>query len=616
MSRLARLTLATTILTFLLSAVGGLVRATDSGLGCPGWPRCYGRWIPPADHHAIIEMTHRYLASAVSIGVIATCALAVLFHRRDRTTLRLGLAIVPLVAAQAGLGAYVVGRELEPWTVVAHLGLAMAFAATLITLTVHLNVPRTGDGPSSAVRLLGLAALGVYGQLLLGSWVTGKGAGLAFTDWPLHGGRVIPDLDGREAAVLQFAHRLWAYALVGLVLWAAARARRTWAPGTTVRWLGAAAAVLIVLQVGIGAMNIASRLHSAVVTVHLAVATLIWGALVATWAAGRRTAALPQSPGITFGDASRASGPPPKGGDPSPAPAVGDRRGVEVGSAPSAREKVLAYVALTKPRIIELLLITTVPTMVVAERGLPSGWLVLATLVGGTLAAGGANAINMVVDRDIDSVMHRTAGRPLVTGVLEPGPALAFALTLEVLAFVELWALVNLLSAVLAVSATLFYVFVYTLWLKRRSSQNIVIGGAAGAVPVLVGWAAVTGSLGWAPVVLFVVIFVWTPPHFWALAIRYRDDYAAAHVPMLRCLTRRHRPAHPRLHGRVVGGVARVRPRRRHGRSLPRRRCRTRRGVPRPCHPAARRRHARPGHAAVQLLDLLRHPAVRRHGSG
>jgi protoheme IX farnesyltransferase len=196
-------------------------------------------------------------------------------------------------------------------------------------------------------------------------------------------------------------------------------------------------------------------------------------------------------------------------------------------------ERIRAYVALTKPRIIELLLVTTVPTMVVAARGLPSGWLILATLVGGTLAAGGANAINMYVDRDIDAVMHRTNQRPLVTGAMTPGSALRFAIVLEILAFGELWAAVNLLSAVLAVSATLFYVFVYTLWLKRTSSQNIVIGGAAGAVPVLVGWAAVRGSLSLAPIVLFAVIFVWTPPHFWALAIKYRDDYAAVDVPML-----------------------------------------------------------------------------------
>jgi protoheme IX farnesyltransferase len=197
------------------------------------------------------------------------------------------------------------------------------------------------------------------------------------------------------------------------------------------------------------------------------------------------------------------------------------------------RARVGGFVALTKPRIIELLLVTTLPTMIVAARGWPGLGLVIATLVGGTLAAGGANAINMYVDRDIDAVMHRTANRPLVTGVVSPPAALTFAIILEIVAFALLWSTVNLLAAGLAVSATLFYVFVYTLWLKRTSSHNIVIGGAAGAVPVLVGWAAVTGSLGVAPLVLFALIFVWTPPHFWALAFKYRDDYRSVHVPML-----------------------------------------------------------------------------------
>jgi protoheme IX farnesyltransferase len=191
------------------------------------------------------------------------------------------------------------------------------------------------------------------------------------------------------------------------------------------------------------------------------------------------------------------------------------------------------YIALTKPRIIELLLITTVPTMVVAEGGWPSLSLILITLVGGSLAAGGANAINMYIDRDIDALMERTKTRPLVTGLIKPRSALVFALVLEIAAFAILWAGANLLSGILAISATLFYVFVYSLWLKRTSKQNIVIGGAAGAVPVLVGWAAVTNSLGWTPWLLFLLIFLWTPPHFWALAIKHSDDYRAAGVPML-----------------------------------------------------------------------------------
>ena len=197
------------------------------------------------------------------------------------------------------------------------------------------------------------------------------------------------------------------------------------------------------------------------------------------------------------------------------------------------RETAAAYVSLTKPRIISLLLITTIPAMILAEQGMPPWWLIAATVLGGTLAAGGANAINCYIDRDIDAVMLRTQGRPLPLGKIEPAHALVFALALEALAFLVLAASSNLLAASLAIAATAFYVFVYTLWLKRTSRQNIVIGGAAGAVPPLVGWAAVTGSLEAAPLVLFAIIFVWTPPHFWALSIKYRDDYARARVPML-----------------------------------------------------------------------------------
>ena len=197
------------------------------------------------------------------------------------------------------------------------------------------------------------------------------------------------------------------------------------------------------------------------------------------------------------------------------------------------RSKVGSYIALTKPRIVELLLVITIPTMVLAQRGWPSIWLMVWTFVGGWLAAAGANAINMYIDRDIDKLMERTKNRPLATGAIRPRNALVFAITLEIVAFVILLAGANLLAACLAMSATAFYVFVYSLWLKRSSKQNIVIGGAAGAVPVLVGWAAVTNSLGWAPVVLFVIIFLWTPPHFWALAIRHTEDYRAAGVPML-----------------------------------------------------------------------------------
>jgi protoheme IX farnesyltransferase len=198
-----------------------------------------------------------------------------------------------------------------------------------------------------------------------------------------------------------------------------------------------------------------------------------------------------------------------------------------------ATATIRAYVLLTKPRVVELLLVTTVPAMVLAEEGLPSLTLIGAVLVGGALAAGGANTINCWIERDRDRVMQRTQRRPLPAGRINPRHALVFGVVLEAAAFAWLWGTVNLLSASLAVSAMLFYVFVYTIWLKPRSPQNIVIGGAAGAVPVLVGWAAVTGRLAAPAWVLFAIVFCWTPPHFWALSLRYRDDYAAAGIPML-----------------------------------------------------------------------------------
>jgi protoheme IX farnesyltransferase len=192
-----------------------------------------------------------------------------------------------------------------------------------------------------------------------------------------------------------------------------------------------------------------------------------------------------------------------------------------------------AYLALTKPRIIELLLVTTIPTMFLAAGGFPEWSLVCWTLLGGTLAAGGANVLNCYLDRDIDALMHRTANRPSATGQISATKTIVFGLVLSVLSIASLAITVNLLSAALAAFAIAFYVIGYTMLLKRRTSQNIVWGGAAGCMPVLIGWSAVTGSLSWTPLVLFLIVFFWTPPHYWPLSLRYKDDYAAAGVPML-----------------------------------------------------------------------------------
>jgi heme o synthase len=294
--------------------------------------------------------------------------------------------------------------------------------------------------------------------------------------------------------------------LVGVLLWQALSRYRH---SRLLVAASSAVAAAYVVQVLVGAGNIWFKLNEQIRVAHLGTGALVWGTLVVTTAIAYHAVrgTRPSGAGTDSGE--------------------GDRKRA------TARETVSAYVGLTKPRIIELLLVTTVPAMVLAERGFPSLWLILGTLIGGTLTAGGANAINCYIDRDIDEVMKRTRNRTLPSHRVAPERALVFGVVIGVVGFLWLAVLVNLLSAVLAVSAILFYVFVYTLWLKRSTEQNIVIGGAAGAVPPLVGWAAVTGRLDLSALVLFAIIFFWTPPHFWALALRYRSDYAAARIPML-----------------------------------------------------------------------------------
>lgn len=200
---------------------------------------------------------------------------------------------------------------------------------------------------------------------------------------------------------------------------------------------------------------------------------------------------------------------------------------------PSLRRTIGAYITLTKPRVLELLLVTTVPVMILAQGGMPDLWLVLATVIGGSLSAGSAAAFNMYLDRDIDAHMHRTENRPLVTGEISPRNGLVFAWVLAVASTVWLLLTTNWLAATLSVAAIFFYVVIYTMILKRRTEQNIVWGGIAGCFPVLIGWTAVTGSLAWTPFILFLLVFLWTPPHYWPLSMKYKGDYQEADVPML-----------------------------------------------------------------------------------
>jgi protoheme IX farnesyltransferase len=510
MTRFQKLSIATTASTVLLVAVGGLVRATGSGLGCPGWPTCFGRWVPPLEYHAIIEYSHRLLASIVVVLVGVQAVVAWRTHRRVRRILWPALAAVALVFVQAGLGGVVVEGGLEATIVALHFATAMALLAALTIVTANAFFPK--DTPSTGRSSPGFARLtlwtgGATGALLvIGAYVRAEGAGLAFRDWPLMDGRLVPTLGG--AATLMFVHRVLAAIVIVLVVWVAIRARTRADRSPALVALSTAAIGLLGAQILVGAANVWSELSAAAVTAHVALSALVWSSLVALATVSRRLAE------------------------------EGRRRPTDVdvrhnGKRGSLRQTTASYFQLTKPRVIELLLVTTVPAMILARRGMPSVWLVLATLLGGAMAAGSANAINCYLDRDIDEVMRRTRRRPLPAHEIEPERALSFGYALGAVSFFFLSITVNVLAATLALSAIAFYIFVYTMWLKRSSTQNIVIGGAAGAVPVLVGWAAVTGTVGLPAWIMFAIVFVWTPPHFWALAMRYRGDYAAAGVPML-----------------------------------------------------------------------------------
>jgi len=507
MNRFRNLALASTAATTFLIAWGGLVRATGSGDGCPDWPKCFGKWIPPFEYHALIEYTHRSLVvvSTILIGIQAVWAWR--RFRQDRHVLWASVASVPLIFLQAALGGVVVETRLDPFWVTAHFAVAMLVLGVLVhALVGALTLGVRGRGDASFARLAAWTALVTYALLLVGTYVRAENAGIVFRDWPLMDGRLVPTLGG--AATAMFLHRVVAAAVLLLVIWVTIRVRTVpGRPRALVR-LATLALVLFAGQVLVGAANVWTLLDVWARTTHVALSAVIWAVMVAV--AGYAQWALV----------------------PAPQPGV-DSEERDTSGGRSLRETTVAYLRLTKPRIIVLLLITTVPAMMLAQRGMPSPWLVLATLVGGTVAAGSANAINCYLDRDIDEVMRRTRRRPLPAHQVSPEGALRFGYALGAISFFFLSITVNVLAASLALSAIAFYVFVYTLWLKRTTTQNIVIGGAAGAVPALVGWAAVTGTVGLPAWVLFAIVFVWTPPHFWALAMQYRGDYAAAGVPML-----------------------------------------------------------------------------------
>ena len=526
MTRFQRLALATLLTTLALVTIGVIVRATDSGLGCPDWPLCHGQVLPPLDDSkAWIEWIHRGVAVIVGFEILGMAVLAIRDHRDRPSILWPTLAAVLLVGFQAWLGRETVRLGNSGESVTAHLATAMTLVGLLVYVTIRAGFPARIGGRGASQRftiLAAFAAVATFALLIFGSNVTAGGvdSALIFPDWPLMGGSLAPQLT--ELTSAHVLHR-WVAAVVGAIVAVVALvAWRTQRDHPAIVRLALTAAGLYLIQVLVGGAQVITKLAAWTQTLHLALGAIIWALMAALVVTSYYTARM----GARAGEIAPGGGQgrPDELADPAPH---------------TTGDTVRAYIALTKPRIIELLLVTTVPAMVLATREVPGiqwgswGVLVFWTMIGGTLAAGSANAINCYLDRDIDELMVRTRRRPLPAHQVDPERAVVFGLVLGVISFVVMAWFVNLLAAFLTLLAIAFYVVVYTIMLKRTTTQNIVIGGAAGALPPVIGWAAVTGSVGMPALLLFAIVFYWTPPHFWALSLRIRKDYAAANVPML-----------------------------------------------------------------------------------
>ena len=487
--RYRALVYASLVASFLVVVWGGVVRVTGSGLGCPDWPLCHGQFLPSLDPATRIEWFHRFLAIAGGVTVAAVVLWSLVVYRADRRVLTLAIIAAVLYPLQAVLGAITVVLELPPEWVTVHLANAELLLATLTVLAVVVRWPSVGQAPSGGWTWLALAAaIGTFILLLSGAYVRGAGATTACLDWPLCSSSVGGATIGAPAIAM--AHRVVAAAVSILVLYACVEAWRHRRDAPGLGPLAIATAAIFVAEVVIGAANPLTQFSPWALGAHPAVASLLWCSVVGLAAVAWR---------------------------------------------PAAREGALVrdLIALTKPAIMSLLLLTALGGMFLAERGVPPFGLLVATLIGGAAASGGAASLNHYFDRDIDERMRRTRKRPLPAHRISNGVAIWWGVALNVIAFVVLAVFTNVLAAALAIGGTVFYILVYTIWLKRSTTQNIVIGGAAGAIPPLVGWAAITGSLDLSAWLLFAIIFFWTPAHFWALALLIRDDYERAGIPML-----------------------------------------------------------------------------------
>ena len=531
------LALSASIATVFLISLGSFVRVTGSGLACPDWPLCNGSIIPAFEYHVLIEYSHRLSAAIVSVLIAALLILSLIARSRGQESGRrsfapVGITVVLLVG-QVVLGGVAVLTELPPAIVTLHLALAETILAMLIVTLLAVS-PTTTAAPATvgvserdARRLFlwsVIAAIGTMVMVLSGSYVVAEEAtiscGGGFAAWPLCDGSIMPS---GFAANVHMGHRFVVFlgaAATGIAAWLAWRQRGS---DRLLGSVGMAAIHILALQIIVGALIPWTEFHHAARVAHITLASLSWASLVllVILSARRRRMAGPDGGADTDPAVGPSSSMPqvPAGGS---------------GAAPlTLRTMATDYFWLTKPRVMVLLLLTALGGMVLAAQGLPTLQVAAAVLIGGALASGGAGAINHGLEANIDSAMLRTRHRPVASGRVTSQQAIAFGIGLNILAFVVLAAGANVLAASLTLAGSLFYIFVYTMWLKQTTVQNIVIGGAAGAVPPLVGWAGVTGGLSLPAVYLFLIIFFWTPPHFWALALMIKDDYERARVPMM-----------------------------------------------------------------------------------
>jgi protoheme IX farnesyltransferase len=486
-------------------------------MGCPDWPLCYNQVIPPAELPAWIEFIHRVVAGIAALLTIAVAVVVRRDYRQYRPIFAPAMWAVGLVLFQAFLGGVTVWLNNAPLTVIAHLVAAVLYLALnlIITTVAHLPVDYVAKagvpaGHKPYFRFLLIAGVAVMLLLITGATVVGTGTGLACLDWPLCQGEIFP-ANAHLGTIIQLTHRFTVVAVGLLLATIILLTRRRYAEHRLMAIWSTLLGILFLIQVGLGGLNVLMRLPQSVNALHLTLASSIWGNLVilATIFYFTGKSILPVEE------------------DKEEKKEEADKNSL------TARKKAGVYFKLTKPWVMVLLLTTTIGAMFIAAKGLPPVSLMLYTLLGGALAAGGASALNSYVDSDIDRLMSRTSRRPTVTGLVTPPETLFFGLALSALSFLVFAVFVNPLSAALSTLGILYYVFFYTLYLKRATIHNIIIGGAAGAIPPLVGWAAVTGALDLAAFYLFALIFFWTPPHTWALALLVKKDYAHARVPML-----------------------------------------------------------------------------------